>query len=221
MAVGSEKILRIRLLLTVNKPYIACNLQGFWRRWHISLSRWLRDYLYIPLGGSRCSKPRYLSNIAIAIVLCGVLHGANWMFLLWGTLHGIGLMTISTIKFSQTATRILTRTPYQLKWLLTFGFIAITWVVFRSPNITTAKIILIGAFTGEMTIDENFFSTNALYLMLLGFFAILQRFDSLRNLRFACRKMNKAVIEILIIMVWIITIAASTSSSKNFIYFDF
>jgi alginate O-acetyltransferase complex protein AlgI len=221
MAIGSSIILGIRLPLNFNKPYIACNLQDFWRRWHISLSRWLRDYLYIPLGGNRCSKSRYLSNIIVTMILCGIWHGANWTFLLWGMLHGIGLAAVSAIKFSRTAIRIAVMTPYQLKWILTFGFIAMTWVVFRAPDMTTAKIILIGAFTGEMSFDEHFFSINALYFALVGLLAILHRFDSLSNIRFIYRKMNKAVIGVFIIMAWVITIAESTSSSKNFIYYVF
>jgi alginate O-acetyltransferase complex protein AlgI len=221
MAIGAAKILGVQLPINFNKPYIACSLQDFWRRWHMTLSRWLRDYLYIPLGGNRCSKPRYLSNIIVTMALCGIWHGANWTFLLWGILHGIGLALSSTIKFSRTATSITEMLPRPLKWFLTSGFLVLTWVVFRAPNIGTAKIILIEAFTSEMVYDTSFFKTNALYILLLGLFAISHRFDSMRNIRFMYRKMNKAVIGVLIITTWAICIAASTASSKSFIYFDF
>jgi alginate O-acetyltransferase complex protein AlgI len=221
MAIGASKILGVRLPLNFNKPYIACNLQDFWRRWHITLSIWLREYLYIPLGGNRCSKPRYLSNIVITMALCGIWHGANWTFLLWGVLHGIGLVTLSAIKFSRTISCVVEIIPRPLKWLLTFGFLVLTWVIFRAPDIVTARIILTEAFTGEITFDSNFLKTNALYLVLLGLFAISHRFDSLTNIRFAYRKMNKAVTGVLIIVIWAICVAASTSSSKSFIYFDF
>ena len=155
------------------------------------------------------------------MVLCGIWHGASWTFLLWGTLHGIGLAAVSAIKFSRMATRVLAGTPYQLKWFLTFSFIIMTWVVFRAADVATAKIIITRAFTSGMIFDKNFVSTNGLYLVLLGLFVVFHRFDSLTYLRFAYRKMSKAVIGVLIIMAWAITIAASTSSSSNFIYFDF
>ena len=105
MALGSSIMLGVRLPINFNKPYIAINLQDFWHRWHITLSKWLRQYIYIPLGGNRCSRPKYLSNIIVTMVVCGIWHGANWTFLLWGILHGIGLVVIGVTKFSQTATR--------------------------------------------------------------------------------------------------------------------
>ena len=87
MALGSSIMLGVRLPINFNKPYIAINLQDFWHRWHITLSKWLRQYIYIPLGGNRCSRPKYLSNIIVTMVVCGIWHGANWTFLLWGILH--------------------------------------------------------------------------------------------------------------------------------------
>ncbi len=123
MAIGSSKMLGIRLPLNFNKPYTAVNLQDFWNRWHITLSRWFRDYIYIPLGGNRCSRPRYFSNIAVTMVLCGAWHGANWTFLLWGMLHGFGLLLTRTINFSRTTIRFLGIIPKQLKWFLTFTFL--------------------------------------------------------------------------------------------------
>ena len=221
MALGSSAILGIRLPINFNSPYIAHNLQDFWRRWHMTLSRWLRDYLYIPLGGNRCSKFRYATNIIVTMVLCGIWHGANWTFLLWGLLHGIGLMLVASIKYSRVATRIMEKTPYLLKWFLTFSFIVIAWVFFRSPNFDTAKIILTGAFSGELVYDANFFSTNAYFLTLLVIFAVIHRFDSLRNIRFAFRHMNRVVLGVFILMAWTISIAMSTTSSADFIYFDF
>ena len=221
MALGSAIILGIRLPANFDSPYIACNLQDFWRRWHMTLSRWLRDYIYIPLGGNRCSQSRYAGNIIMTMVLCGIWHGANWTFLLWGLLHGITLMALGLLKYSTIATRILGKIPCQLKWLLTFSFIVITWVIFRAPDIGTAKTILIGAFTGEIIYGNHFFSNNAYFLTLLVVFALFHRFDSLRNIRFAFRHMNRIVLGVMIITAWAISVAMNTSSSTNFIYFDF
>jgi D-alanyl-lipoteichoic acid acyltransferase DltB (MBOAT superfamily) len=221
MALGSSIMLGLRLPMNFNKPYIALSLSDFWHRWHITLSRWLRQYIYIPLGGNRCSKPKYLSNIIVTMVLCGIWHGANWTFLLWGILHGIGLIVVGVIKFSRTATKAMKIIPNQLKWFLTFFFIVITWVFFRAPNIDTARIILIGAFTGDLNFEMFFFETNIFYLTLLGLFAFVHRFDSLSNVRFIYRWMNKAVLATLIIIAFATGIAISAGNSKDFIYFDF
>ena len=221
MALGSSIMLGLRLPMNFNKPYIALSLSDFWYRWHITLSRWLRQYIYIPLGGNRCSKPKYLSNIIVTMVLCGIWHGANWTFLLWGILHGIGLIVVGVIKFSRTATKAMKIIPNQLKWFLTFFFIVITWVFFRAPNIDTARIILIGAFTGDLNFEMFFFETNIFYLTLLGLFAFVHRFDSLSNVRFIYRWMNKAVLATLIIIAFATGIAISADNSKDFIYFDF
>ena len=221
MALGSSIMLGVRLPMNFNKPYVALNLQDFWHRWHITLSRWLRQYIYIPLGGNRCSKPKYLSNIIVTMVVCGIWHGANWTFLLWGIWHGIGLMVIGVTKYSRTAIRAMNIIPNQLKWFLTFFFIVITWVFFRAPDIDTARIILMGAFTGDLSFDRHFFEINVFYLTLLGLFALVHRFDSLSNVRFVYRRMNKAVLASLVIITFVAAIAFSSDSSKAFIYFDF
>ena len=221
MALGSSIMLGVRLPINFNKPYIAINLQDFWHRWHITLSKWLRQYIYIPLGGNRCSRPKYLSNIIVTMVVCGIWHGANWTFLLWGILHGIGLVVIGVTKFSQTATRATKIIPNQLKWLLTFVFIVVTWVFFRSPNVDTARIILIGAFTGDLNFDIVFFEANVFYLTLLGLFAIVHRFDSLSNVRFVYRWINKGVLTTFVIIAFATAIAITTDNPKAFIYFDF
>ena len=221
MALGSSIMLGVRLPINFNKPYTAINLQDFWQRWHITLSKWLREYIYIPLGGNRCSKPKYLSNIIVTMVVCGIWHGANWNFLLWGILHGIGLLVISVAKFSHTASGALKIIPNQLKWLLTFIFIVITWVLFRSPNLDTARIILIGAFTEDLSFDIVFFETNIFYLTLLGLFAIVHRFDSLSNLRFVYRWINKGALTTFVIIAFATAIAITTDNPTAFIYFDF
>ena len=155
------------------------------------------------------------------MVLCGLWHGANWTFLLWGLFHGLGLVLVGAIKFSKIAVKATAMVPNQLKWFLTFIFIATSWVFFRSPNVETAMLILEGAFAGELSHAGNFFETNVFFLTLLGLFAIFHRFDSLANIRFLYRRMNKVVLGVIMMMIWAIVIAVSTVSSKSFIYFDF
>jgi alginate O-acetyltransferase complex protein AlgI len=155
------------------------------------------------------------------MVVCGIWHGANWTFLLWGILHGIGLLVIALAKFSHTASGALKIIPNQLKWLLTFIFIVFTWVFFRSPNLDTARIILIGAFTGDLSFDIVFFETNIFYLTLLGLFAIVHRFDSLSNVRFVYRWINKGALTTFVIIAFATAIAITTDNPTAFIYFDF
>ena len=221
MAIGTSVIFGIRLPINFNKPYTSINLRDFWHRWHITLSRWLRDYIYIPLGGNQCSKPRYLSNIIFTMVICGIWHGANWTFVLWGLLHGIGLMGISSIKYSQTLTRFISIIPKKIKWLLTFLFLVLSWILFRSPNIETATTILIGAFTINFIDMDHFFSSNLFFLILLTVFALSHRYDSLVNVRLFYRRSKKVVLAMIILMSWIIIIGLSTPRSNSFIYLDF
>ena len=88
IAIGAAKIMGFELMENFNTPYFASSIRDFWRRWHISLSTWLRDYVYIPLGGSRCSKARKYFNLFLTFLISGLWHGANWTYVMWGALHG-------------------------------------------------------------------------------------------------------------------------------------
>lgn len=138
MAVGAALLFNIWLPINFNSPYKSLDIQDFWRRWHITLSRWLRDYLYIPLGGSRCSDRRIYLNLMATFVLGGLWHGASWMFVIWGGLHGLALVVH---RLWQTRER---RLPTVLAWLLTFGFVNVTWVFFRADTLDDALRVLRG-----------------------------------------------------------------------------
>jgi alginate O-acetyltransferase complex protein AlgI len=138
MAIGAALLFNIWLPINFNSPYKALDIQDFWRRWHITLSRWLRDYLYIPLGGNRCSSRRVYLNLMATFVLGGLWHGASWMFVIWGGLHGLALVIH---RFWQAHGG---RLPTVLAWLLTFGFINVTWVFFRAETLDDAQRVLRG-----------------------------------------------------------------------------
>jgi D-alanyl-lipoteichoic acid acyltransferase DltB (MBOAT superfamily) len=121
-----------------NSPYRATNIQDFWRRWHITLSRFLRDYLYIPLGGSRRSSGRLYANLLVTFVLGGLWHGATWMFVLWGGLHGVAMVA------HRIWQRMGLRLSPILAWLVTFNFINLTWVFFRAQTLDDAWKVLRG-----------------------------------------------------------------------------
>ena len=92
MAIGLGFIFGLKIPINFNIPYLSTNIQSFWRRWHITLSSFFRDYLYIPFGGSRSGEIKYIFSIIITTLFCGLWHGAEWSFILWGSLHGIGLI---------------------------------------------------------------------------------------------------------------------------------
>lgn len=147
MGRGSARLLGIELPKNFNLPYIASDLSDFWKRWHISLSTWLRDYLYIPLGGNRCSDTRKNFNLLLTMLLGGLWHGAAWHFVIWGALHGTGLIVShgyssaiqgskSMVAFHKNA---LGKT---LSITLTFLFVVLTWVFFRAETVPQAMQML-------------------------------------------------------------------------------
>lgn len=162
MAIGAALLFNIRLPINFNSPYKATNIQEFWRRWHITLSRFLRDYLYIPLGGNKLGKLRTYLNIFIVFLLGGLWHGASWMFLMWGALHGTA-MVIHRIwqDLGFKMNRVLA-------WFITFNFINITWVFFRAKDLESAKKVLFGMFGGNGVNLPTFLETKLGFLSKYG-----------------------------------------------------
>jgi alginate O-acetyltransferase complex protein AlgI len=140
MAIGLALLLGFQLPQNFNRPYTALSLQDFWRRWHITLSRWLRDYLYIPLGGNRKGEGKTYRNLMITMLLGGFWHGASFTFLLWGGIHGTAL---SVERWGRTHHPGF-RMPKPLAWFITFNVVCVAWVFFRAPNLSTAFDILGG-----------------------------------------------------------------------------
>ena len=140
MAIGAALLFNIKLPINFNSPYKAKDIQDFWRRWHITLSRFLRDYIYIPLGGSRVGNFRIYSNLMITFILGGLWHGAGWTFIFWGFLHGFALSIHRIWK------NLGFRMNSILAWFITFNFINITWVFFRAKDWDTAIKVLSSMF---------------------------------------------------------------------------
>jgi len=138
MAIGAALLFNIKLPVNFNSPYKSLNITDFWRRWHITLSRFLRDYIYIPLGGNRKGNYRTYNNLLITFLLGGLWHGAGWTFIVWGFLHGIALIVQ---KFWSNIGFKLWRWA---SWLITFNFINIAWIFFRAKDIDQAVNIIKG-----------------------------------------------------------------------------
>lgn len=140
MAIGSALLFNIRLPLNFNSPYKAGDIQDFWRRWHMTLSRWLRDYLYVPLGGNRKGPVRTYVNLFLTFLLGGLWHGAGWTFVLWGAMHGGGT---AFHKFWQTRNLKL---PRWAGWSITLLFVHCAWVFFRAQTFDDAVKVFRGMF---------------------------------------------------------------------------
>jgi len=140
MAIGIALLFNIKLPINFNSPYQALDIQDFWRRWHITLSRFLRDYIYIPLGGNRKGHFRTYTNLLATFVLGGIWHGAGWTFVFWGFLHGMALVIHRLWK------AIGFTMPKLLAWFITFNFINIAWVFFRAKEWSDAIKVLEGMF---------------------------------------------------------------------------
>jgi len=140
LAIGLALLLGYQLPQNFNRPYLALSLRDFWRRWHMTLSRWLRDYLYIPLGGSRKGRAKTYRNIMITMLLGGLWHGASWTFALWGGIHGTALSAERLARERVPGFRL----PAWAAWLVTFHVVCVAWVFFRAPDLHTAFGVLGG-----------------------------------------------------------------------------
>ncbi|MFZ2147364.1 MAG: MBOAT family O-acyltransferase [Sedimentisphaerales bacterium] len=148
MARGVARMMGFRLMLNFNNPYLATGLGDFWARWHISLSSWFKDYVYIPLGGNRKGKFNTYRNMFLTMVISGLWHGAAWTFVIWGALHALG----------RFCTRELERTPFYkervpklVKQLLVFIFVSFAWIFFRAETISDAWVIVTRIFSSGLT----------------------------------------------------------------------
>ena len=142
MAIGLALLFGVVIPINFNSPYQATGIIEFWRRWHISLSNFLRDYLYIPLGGNRLGELRKYCNIFVTMLLGGLWHGASWTFALWGALHGT-LLLLNHLSHRLWPRLVI---PGPVAWLVTFACINLTWIVFRSPDLATAQRMTLGLF---------------------------------------------------------------------------
>ncbi len=153
MAIGAALLFNIKLPINFNSPYKALSIQDFWRRWHMTLSRFLRDYVYIPLGGNKKGNMRIYGNLMATFILGGLWHGAGWTFIFWGFLHGLAL------SIHRVWHNFGFRLPKVIAWFITFNFINITWVFFRAKEWDDAIKVLCGMFGMTGLVLPSFFKT--------------------------------------------------------------
>lgn len=167
MAIGLALLFGIRLPVNFRSPYKATSIVDFWRRWHITLSRFLRDYLYIPLGGNRLGEPRRYINLMLTMLLGGLWHGASWNFVIWGGLHGVYLGVNHLWRAWRTAGEtqsVMGRTGQFVYWTLTFVAVVVAWVFFRTKTLIGAQQLL-SCLAGLGSVDPKYVSPGVLRLM--------------------------------------------------------
>ena len=143
-AIGAAKVMGFNLMENFRRPYFATTVTDFWRRWHISLSTWFRDYVYIPLGGNRRGTARCYSNIMITFIVSGIWHGANWTFIIWGTIHGVLQCIEKLLGWNKAQWK---RPEKIIHWGLTFCIVCLAWIFFRANTVSDAFLIIKGIFT--------------------------------------------------------------------------
>jgi alginate O-acetyltransferase complex protein AlgI len=179
IAIGAAETMGIKLMENFNAPYFSKSISEFWKRWHISLSTWFKDYLYIPLGGNRLGMPKWYFNLLLVFLISGLWHGANWTFIVWGGLHGL-YMIMGVIK---SRMRDKMKRPFQLpeyfkymNVLLTFGLVSFAWIFFRSVNLHHAISIIkkISSFSIHDNLFRNLNESEVLFSFFLIFLLILK-----------------------------------------------
>jgi len=217
IAIGVAALLGYRFPQNFNQPYRALGIQDFWRRWHISLSTWLRDYLYIPLGGNTGDWRRY-RNLMITMLLGGLWHGAAWTFVIWGALHGLALVAEHWAR-EHLGIRLSGRLWHAAGIFLTFHFVCLTWIFFRAPDFAHAFLYLDGLtrISAKLTLASPF-------LLLLVFGTLAAQFlppDRMERIEAAIGRMPMALQGALVGLAIVAIDAFGPSGVAPFIYFQF
>ncbi|MEA2063497.1 MAG: MBOAT family O-acyltransferase, partial [Gemmatimonadota bacterium] len=201
IAIGAARVMGIKLMLNFDRPYFSKSISEFWKRWHISLSSWFKDYLYISLGGNRVPVPRWYFNLFIVFLVSGLWHGANWTFVIWGALHGIYLITsILTAKLRGKIVKQvgLNESPLlhkYLKVLVTFSLVCFSWIFFRANNLSDAFYMVTHLFSGWNVLFESpalwsaitlgmpkTFIISVVFISMMEMIHLLQRHGSVRQM---------------------------------------
>jgi len=223
MAIGIGRMIGFKFPENFNNPYISQSITEFWRRWHITLGRFMRDYLYIPLGGNRVSAKRLYFNLWVVFLISGLWHGAAWNFIIWGAFHGLFLVAdrLFLLKMFQKIGKIPSI-------VITFFFTLIGWVLFRADNIFMARDYLNNMFDFDFSNDVIYFNNKFITILIIAiFFSFWGGFNNIEKWQkklFSQGKNLKVVISMFVISIVLLVacVGSITSSGFNpFIYFRF
>jgi alginate O-acetyltransferase complex protein AlgI len=218
MAIGSALIFNIRLPINFDSPYKATNIQDFWRRWHITLSRFLRDYVYIPLGGNKSGELSTYLNLFLTFLIGGLWHGASWMFVIWGGMHG------AAIVLYRAWSRIGPQMPAVLAWFVTFSFVNFAWVFFRAKDMSSAHRVLAGMMNvrdGSLLKMFDIQQRHATLLIGLGFVIVLLAKTTIEFCTEAQNLERTSVVSGAALAISLIAMSFLTSGVSEFLYFNF
>lgn len=219
MAIGAALLFGISLPLNFNSPYKALSIQDFWRRWHITLSRFLRDYIYIPLGGNRSGRMRIYINLMLTFLLGGIWHGAGWTFIFWGALHGLALIIHRLWGKSGFAM------PKVVAWFITFNFVNLAWVFFRAESWSDAINVIKAMFGGSFSwtlelkkLQSSDLINNSLLCVLLGILLCVF-FKNSNHLSETFKPTKTRVVVVLVALM--LSFYMMGGSTSEFLYFNF
>ena len=231
MAIGIGLFFGIRLPINFDAPYQATSIQDFWRRWHITLSRFLRDYIYIPLGGGRVAEWKIYRNLFLTFLIGGIWHGAGWTFFVWGAAHGV-----ATVIHRYWTKKVPFQLPGYMGWLVTFLFVNIAWVFFRAPDFPTAiRIIesltfldslnpLVSGFQGavlQLNLEQAFPVTKpTLYQICTLVAATVIALKAPSVGRAATQFKGRPIMAVMAAVLFILSVS-QMESVNEFLYFDF
>ncbi len=230
IAIGCARIMGIRLMQNFDRPYQARSIKEFWARWHISLSTWFRDYLYIPLGGNRCSKARHYFNLFVVFFVSGLWHGANWTFVLWGTLHGVyqivGALSKKPREKLYALLHIKTDSKLFHLWQrgVTFVLVCFSWILFRANSIGDVGILLSKLGTEWGSLMDTLLSFDLLFVAIVSI-VILSILDGIASRADIAetgtlsRQYTAGLTAVIVAVAWCLLLASGGASA--FIYFQF
>jgi len=186
IALGSALLFGVEMVNNFRHPYLATSIQEFWRRWHISLSNWFRDYLYIPLGGSRVALPRHLLNLSVVMLAVGLWHGANWTFVIWGVIHGalLGVHVLWRRLIKGVTMPVPTLIGRPIGWVVTFTAVTLAWIPFRAPDLEVPRLVFakLGEWVSSPFAFESAVYGLPFYLWLVAAFVIIELLDAYGDL---------------------------------------
>lgn len=218
MAIGLGGMFGFEFCENFNYPYIAVSVTDFWRRWHMSLSSWFRDYVYIPLGGNRCKVPRVIFNLMVVWLLTGFWHGAAWNFVIWGVYYGV-ILILEKYLFSL----FLEKIPKIIRWLVTIVIVMVGWVFFSAPSLGEA-VNYIGAMFGYAVsvIDSNslFILASNFALILIGIICSTPVYMLLSSM-FNEKRLSKVIIATTPVLLILCIIFMVSETYNPFLYFRF
>lgn len=223
IAIGAARCMGIELSINFNRPYFARNIREFWKRWHISLSRWFKDYVYIPLGGNRKGKLRKNANLLITFILSAIWHGAGWTFIIWGALHGVYTLLYDEQRKILNGVRF----PVFVSWCCTYICVCFAWIFFRASSLSNAGAIIAKAFEFQNISFSNIISvpgsefgnlTLAFSFCAIAYMFLVEKYTTPMLLNLNLKKtFDLAVFTSAVLAV----IFFGLFQKNNFIYFQF